>query len=537
MADNLGPGFAAAAADRAGFRKMTQEELAKSVGLAVRYALTGGWFSPETPMQPERPDTAGRRFDFPSGINLWIQPRRDSGISFETLRNFAQSYDILRLVIETRKDQMVAFEWDIVPQNQVPGKPIPPEIQARMDYARTFFMRPDGSHDWNEWLRIILEDIFVCDAVPIWPTFDPANRKKLVALEYVDPATIKLVIDNSGRRPQPPLPAYQQILHGVPTSGYTSDELKYFIRNPRSHNMYGYSHVEQIMMTINIGLRRELSQLQYFTEGNIPEAIAGVPDTWDAQTIAQFQQWWDSILEGNTAQRRHLKFIPGDASKIQMLKGAEATLKQEFDEWIARIICYCFSVPPTPFVKQMNRATAEMAQEVSNEEGLVPLLHYIRGMMNSIMRDVMKLEGVEWRWKMEEDVDLGVQAKIDDTYIRNGVISVDDVRLRMGMAPLGVPNMVYLVTGPVPLSMFIDGTAPNLQPKPLPGEGGPGGEEANGENEEEGSSMASEASKAQEGDLSKVIPFRKGGEGAYSRSKIARVLRYNRGARIYKPPR
>ena len=221
-----------------------------------------------------------------------------------------------------------------------------------------------------------------------------------------------------------------------------------------------------------------------------------------------------------------------------MLKGAEATLKQEFDEWVARIICYCFSVPPTPFVKQMNRATAEMAQEVSNEEGLVPLLHYIRGMMNSIMRDVMKLEGVEWRWKMEEDVDLGVQAKIDDTYIRNGVISVDDVRLRMGMAPLGVPNMVYLVTGPVPLKMFIDGTAPNLQPKPLPeAGGGPEGEEGDGEQEEEGSSVASEAGKAQEGDLGKVVPFRKGSEGTYSRSKIARVLRYNRGARIYKPPR
>jgi len=50
-------------------------------------------------------------------------------------------------------------------------------------------------------------------------------------------------------------------------------------RNPRPHKVYGYSPVEQIVLTVNVALRRALSQLQYYTEGNVPEALIVVPPT------------------------------------------------------------------------------------------------------------------------------------------------------------------------------------------------------------------------------------------------------------------
>ena len=33
-------------------------------------------------------------------------------------------------------------------------------------------------------------------------------------------------------------------------------------------------------MTVNIALRRQLWQLDYFTEGSIPDALIGVPQSW-----------------------------------------------------------------------------------------------------------------------------------------------------------------------------------------------------------------------------------------------------------------
>jgi hypothetical protein len=54
----------------------------------------------------------------------------------------------------------------------------------------------------------------------------------LYALEPLDGATIKRLIDDWGRTPLPPPPAYQQILKGVPAVDYGADELIYAPDDP-----------------------------------------------------------------------------------------------------------------------------------------------------------------------------------------------------------------------------------------------------------------------------------------------------------------
>jgi len=76
--------------------------------------------------------------------------------------------------------------------------------------------------------------------------------------------------------------------------------------------VYGFSPVEQIVMSVNIALRRQLHQLQYYTEGTVPEALIGVPETWTPDQIAQFQSYWDALLTDDTASRRHARFVPAD---------------------------------------------------------------------------------------------------------------------------------------------------------------------------------------------------------------------------------
>lgn len=445
--------------------------LMKRLTQAVTYALRGGFFSPETPMRVEHQETAGRRFDYPAGYNLNIRPRRESGITFETLRAFSKAYDLLRIIIETRKDQVCGFDWSIMPTDEDAKVTPTDETMAMCNKIADFFKNPADGLDWNAWLRVMLEDCFVIDGIALWPTY---KGKGLQALEIIDSSTIKIVVDESGRVASPPYPAYQQVLKGIPANEYRKDELHYFIRNPMSNSVYGYSHVEQIIMTVNIGLRREKTQLSYFTEGNIPEAIAGLPETWTPEQIAQFQTYWDTMLAGNMEKRvGNMRFVPGDANKINMIRKDEATLKGEFDEWLARIICYTFSVSPIPFIKQTNRSVAESMQEVAKEEGLLPLLHFLRRIMNHLIKHGLKVEGYEFKWNLREDVDPETQNKIDMEELEHGVISIDDIRKRKGLEVLGVPEMIWTNSGPVPVSMFIDGSAPNLQPPeppPTPGE-------------------------------------------------------------------
>jgi phage portal protein BeeE len=150
-------------------------------------------------------------------------------------------------------------------------------------------------------------------------------------------------------------PAYQQVLKGLPAVNYSARDIVYRPRNVRAHRVYGFSPVQQVLMTVNIALRRQLWQLDYFTEGSIPDALIGVPQGWTPDQIKQFQDYWDTEFAGDLAKRRRAKFVPGEtAAKVVQTK--EPQHKDDFDEWLTRIICFAFSVPPQWATKAMNRA-------------------------------------------------------------------------------------------------------------------------------------------------------------------------------------
>lgn len=230
-----------------------------------------GWFGPGQAMQPvvPRTDVAGRQFDFPAGYNLTTTPRRFEGISFDTLRGLA-SYDLVRLAIETRKDQLARVKWTILPKRP-PGQVHKNKADDTCRDLEKFWRRPDGVHNWTEWVRAIAEDVLVLDAVALY------RRRRLdrspYALDYVDPATINLLIDQTGRRPLPPNPAYQQILKGLPAVEFTAEELTYSVRNPRSNRVYGLSPVEQCLTYVNIGMRRMAGQLSHYCYSDDTEVL------------------------------------------------------------------------------------------------------------------------------------------------------------------------------------------------------------------------------------------------------------------------
>lgn len=393
------------------------------------------WFGPLDPMRPIAPDSVkGRILDYASGYNLNQRPRPYEAITFEMLRAFADNFDYLRILIETRKDQLERLDWNIMPRDKGLRKrsagSIPDETQKRIDAILSFFLMPDKENFWGEWLRMLLEDLFVIDAPTIYRRKTYGN--KLYALQPIDGGTIKRVIDDFGNTPLPPNPAYQQVLKGYPAVNYTSDELIYRPRVKRTHKVYGYSPVEQIIMTINIGMRRQTWQLQSFTEGNVPEALIGTPDAWTPDQVAQFQVWFDSLLVNNTGERRKARFVPGGVAK-GYVPTKPSEIFGDAEEWLIRVMCFCFNISPQPFIKMMNRATAQAAHEVATAEGLAPVQNWVKGLMDFILMNDFESPDLEFVWAEDEEIDPDKKSQIIDRDRSSGLLTFNQARKEQGL--------------------------------------------------------------------------------------------------------
>ena len=405
------------------------------------------FFGPGSALAPVAPEAAGRQFDYPFAVNSATSLRSTEAVDFPTLRALADSYDILRLALETRKDQMGKLTWGV----QLKGTG---EQDATAEAIEAFLQEPDGEHDFGTWFRMLLEDLMVLDAPCVYVRRTLGGAP--FAFEVIDGATIKRLLDGRGRTPLAPDPAYQQIIKGMPAVDYSRDELLYKPRNPRAQKVYGFGPVEQVILTVNIALRRQVSQLQYYTEGNIPDMLASVPKTWSAQQIKEFQLIWDELMAGDSAARRRLRFLPGE---MALTKTQTESLFDQYDEWLSRVICYAFSLPPGAFVKQQNRATAESSQEVALEEGLAPLMEWATSFMNRLIRMGWGTTDYEFAWKMDVDVDPQVQAGIDHIYITDGVRRVNEVRADHGWEPDDELEARKMAPPPPP-----PGTDPNAPP-------------------------------------------------------------------------
>ncbi len=437
---------------------------------AVVYAVTGrgpSWFGPAEPIAPQAPPgIGGRQFDFPTATNLTTSPRQDEDVSAEQLRALAENCDVLRLVIETRKDQLCGQTWQFQLKDKSARGKTP---DKRLGVLAAFFETPDGEHCWEEWIRPLLDDMFVLDAATLFPRRTMGGG--IYGFEFVDGGTIKRVIDDFGRTPLPPAPAYQQVLKGLPAVNYTREELLYLPRNLRSYKLYGLSQVQQVAMTVNVALRRQLHQLEYYTAGTIPDALAGVPETWSVEQIGDFQRYWDELLTGDQASRRRVRFVPGGIAK-GFTQTKEAALKDEFDEWLARIVSYAFSVSPQWAVKQINRATAETASGMANAEGLAPLMQWVKRVIDRCIVAGWGWHDIEFAWHEEMETNPAEQMTVSTGYLKVGVLTINQVLADIGRDPIegGDVNLIYTPTGAVPLSVAL---APPPPPPQIGHNGGP----------------------------------------------------------------
>lgn len=402
---------------------------------------------PVTPMGPPKADPLQWPMEW--GRNLNFTPRDDAEYSASQLRALAK-YPLARVCIENNKDMIIRMP------RRVQLRPIPGETSkervARSRGDKTllalnnFIDRPNRRENWAEFLRPILEDMLVIDAATIFLARD--GNSKVKELWSIDGASITRLVEEHGLTPLPPSPAYQQLWQGYPRIDLTTDQLLYkprniVPRNTQASHLYGYSPTEQMAKEIMVGIERLQFVYDFYREGSIPGGMHFVPPGISPDKIKEAQEYLDATYSGNLGARRRLQLIQGwqtDGHPEQLAFPKEPVLADLFDEVHTRKICFAYGTSPQRLMRQMNRAAAQSAQTAAEEEGTLPWMDWLKGVMDDVIQRVLGYTKYEFTFDPFHELDKYKQAQADEIDADNGMYTINEIRVRRGDDPRPEPE-------------------------------------------------------------------------------------------------
>lgn len=417
-------------------------------------AVQGGPGRPLNPYQgySGRP----RAMDYPVGVNIGVRGRSSWGrASFDTLRGIIDAYDVARMCINHKIDELRSMEPMFLPADGVKG-----DLDDAINAARVALSFPDRELPFDSWLSKWMESCLRYDAGTLYRRRDRAGR--IIGLEALDGSTITPYIDEFGRRPRPPEPAFGQIILGQIREWYTSDDVIYTPFRPQSDSPYGLAPIESILLTANTDIRFQWWFLQTFTEGSIPAAYGEAPpDTSSPDQVAEFQDYWDAVIEGDQAQQHKVKWVPAGA-KIQPIR--DNKFDSVFPEYLMARTCAAYGVVPQDLgmVKDVNRATGETQTDIQFRVNTLPWVNFVQG---HLTRYVQYDLGLPVKISLDtgrDKADRLEEAKAMQLYVDMGALSPDEVRSEVHGLHIDnqrpTPRFFASRLGPIPL-LSIEGIA------------------------------------------------------------------------------
>lgn len=399
-------------------------------------------FSPGEPIQPapgfSTPDGGPRQWAFPVGYNVGRLPRSTEATSFSELRNLAALYDGVQLCERVYFDLLGRLEPRIVPRQEALTEGEDGAGREYREAARRiegFLESPDRVQDLRSWLVAFVRDLLEIDAVAIYTRRTRSGH--LHALELVAGDTIKPLLDLGGRSPQPPTPAYQQFLYGVPAGEYTLDELDYLRETARTESPYGLSRVERVILRVNQALRKQHFDLARFTDGATPLGLVEPPTSlnWTPEELDTFERAFNGLLAGNSELRVRAKVLPPGAS-WQSLAGDDPLM--EFDRFLLNVTVAAFglTMDELGFTDTSNRSVGQTQESVVYRRAVAPVAALVAGYLTRKVRRWLDPRMTVTFAGLEEPEDFATRAEAFAKLIPLGVVSpVQAARLLRLPAP------------------------------------------------------------------------------------------------------
>ena len=426
-------------------------------------------FAPGKPLVPYYGyDRQPRRYNYLVGHNISTAVR-DGRIPFATLRQVIDGYDIASTCIRATINDLRSMPLEFRPVEDHMT-----DAASAIEEAKKFLRRPDGVKPFVTWFAEWARDVFSYDAGCLWRQRDAKGRVK--RLKVVNGATIMPIIDYYGEVPEPPAPAFQQVIEGMPWIDFSRDDMIYLPQWPMSDSVYGQPAIETVLVNANTDVRLQMFFLGFFTEGTVPEMLLEAPaDMSSSDDLAELQETWDDWYANNTSGRHGGRWIPNGSKPFPYKQIHQ--MDPKIAEYVMRRTCAAFGRTPQDLgiLDNVNRATSDTQVDTQFRISTTPNTEYFEAILNSVLQDDLQLPVCVNFDDGREKEDRLVEAQAHQIYVSIGAESADEVRDRVLGLPVDnahrVPRMFDSARlGPVPLAYLFEASgqidARTLSPEP-----------------------------------------------------------------------
>ena len=381
-------------------------------------------------------------------------------ISYDTLRRASLSVHVARICINVLKEKITKTKWVIQPID-----PMAKVDEARVKEVEELFKHPNQNNEtFRTLLDKILEDLLVLDAVSIEKTRYPDG--KLAEMFFVDSATIRPVYDQYGNQDvEIPLKteengnvelpvSYLQILnnsqYGGPESGdivaaWPKRDMIHFNMHPQGSMEgfgYGLSPLEGVLSVVANLLNADNYNSNYFEEGSFPPIIMQLVGTINQRDLEAYREYMIQEMTGNFHRPAVMSTKGAEDVKIHNLKDLTNRDMQfmEYTVFLAKLLCAAYGLSPQDIglTDDVNRATAQVQKDLSEGKGYGSILHLLKEVFNQeiIWKDFGYTE-LEFEWVAPDSTEPDQASQIYDRSLKNGTMTINEVRQKMGEMPYG----------------------------------------------------------------------------------------------------
>lgn len=308
------------------------------------------------------------------------------------------------------------------------------DVDVAIDAARAALAYPDRVNSYDSWISLLLEGALRYDATVLYRRRNRGGD--VIALEVVDGTTVFPYIDEHGRRPQAPAPAYWQKIKGLSDVWFTTDDISYGRFRPQTDSPFGLAPIESILLTANTDLRFQWHFLQMFTDGTIPAGLMPLPeDVSSPDQVAEWQDYWDAFTTGDQSILHKLIAVPAGTSIID-------TKPEQFDkafpQYLMMRTAAAYGVVPQDLglIDDVNRANGETQVDVQFRVNTLPWVRFVEGIVNRYLQRDLGLP-VKVSLDTGRDKEDRLQdAQVWNLAVQSGAVSSDEWRSEMFGLPI-----------------------------------------------------------------------------------------------------